>query len=92
MRGYRPFPACTSNRGILSNALIVGRLERSAVIAAQEQIATQTYENMTIMLLTADPTFEPTLSTSGGTTYTGLASSEGGKIWTIDSITIPSVS
>jgi hypothetical protein len=42
-------------------------------------IATQTYENTTITLLIADPIFGSTLSTSGGTTYAGLASSEGGN-------------
>lgn len=54
-------------------------------------IATQTYLNTVITLASADPTFGSTLVVSGGTTYTGLASSEGGKIWTIASISIPAM-
>ena len=54
-------------------------------------IATQTYLNTVITLASADPTFGSTLGVSGGTTYTGLASSEGGKIWTIESISIPAM-
>jgi Fungal cellulose binding domain len=54
-------------------------------------IAAQTYKNTVITLAAADTTFGSTLSLSGGTTYTGFASSEGGKVWTIATISVPAM-
>ncbi|KAJ7637337.1 hypothetical protein DFH06DRAFT_1284166 [Mycena polygramma] len=54
-------------------------------------IAAQTYTNTTITFDAADPNFGNTLVLTGGTTYTGLASQQGGKVWTIASIHIPAM-
>lgn len=54
-------------------------------------IAKQQYIDTTITLSAADTNFGKTLSVSGGTTYTGLKSSQGGKVWTIASINVPSM-
>ncbi|KFY45609.1 hypothetical protein V494_00863 [Pseudogymnoascus sp. VKM F-4513 (FW-928)] len=54
-------------------------------------IAPQTYSNTVITLAEADTTFGDTLGVSGGTTYTGLVSSEGGKVWSIETISIPAM-
>jgi hypothetical protein len=55
-------------------------------------IAAQQYLNTTITLAEADTTFGDTISTSGGATYTGLASNSGGKVWQIEEINVPSMS
>lgn len=54
-------------------------------------IAAQQYLNTTIVLEDADPDFSSTLGVSGGTTYSGLTSEEGGKIWKIAQIDIPAM-
>lgn len=54
-------------------------------------VAEQTYENTVITLLEADPSFGDTIAVSQGATYTGLTSSEGGKVWTIASMNIPAM-
>ncbi|KAG4438287.1 hypothetical protein IFR05_006222 [Cadophora sp. M221] len=54
-------------------------------------IAGQTYKNTVITLAGADTAFGNTLSTSQGTTYTGLKNSADGKTWTIDSINVPAM-
>jgi hypothetical protein len=54
-------------------------------------IAAQTYKNTTITLASADTVFGDTLGVSGGTTYTGLAVSTDGTVWTINSINIPAM-
>lgn len=54
-------------------------------------IAEQTYSNTEITLLEADSTFGDTIATSGGATYTGLSSSNGGKVWTITSMNVPAM-
>lgn len=54
-------------------------------------IAAQTYEDTTITLLEADPTFGDTIASAAGATYEGLSSSEGGKVWTISKINIPAM-
>lgn len=54
-------------------------------------IAAQTYENTEITLLEADTTFGSTIATSAGATYSGLASSSGGKVWTITSMNVPAM-
>ncbi|KAJ7362239.1 hypothetical protein DFH08DRAFT_799290 [Mycena albidolilacea] len=54
-------------------------------------IAAQTYTNTTIMFDAADPNFVNTLVLSGGTTFTGFANQQGGKVWTIASIHIPAM-
>lgn len=55
-------------------------------------IAAQTYENTVITLLEADETFGDTIAASSGATYSGLTSSQGGKVWTIASINVPAMS
>ncbi|KFY28025.1 hypothetical protein V493_03159 [Pseudogymnoascus sp. VKM F-4281 (FW-2241)] len=54
-------------------------------------ITPQTYSNTIITLAEADTTFGDTLGVFGGTAYTSLASSEGGKVWTVESISIPAM-
>ncbi|GAB7352485.1 hypothetical protein MBLNU459_g2891t2 [Dothideomycetes sp. NU459] len=54
-------------------------------------ISEQYYLNTTITLEAADTTFGNTISSAGGATYTGLKSTEGGKVWSIESIHIPAV-
>lgn len=54
-------------------------------------IAEQTYQNTVITLLEADTSFGDTISTSAGATYSGLSSSEGGKVWTITKMTVPAM-
>ena len=54
-------------------------------------VAEQEYLNTVITLDAADPTFGNTIATAQGGSYTGLSSSEGGKVWTIASITIPAM-
>lgn len=54
-------------------------------------IAKQTYTNTVITLLEADTTFGDTIATSAGATYSGLVSSESGKVWTIASMDIPAM-
>ncbi|KAL2784311.1 hypothetical protein BJX66DRAFT_89907 [Aspergillus keveii] len=51
----------------------------------------QQYLNTEITLASSDPTFGDTIATAGGATYEGLASSEDGKVWTIESILIPAM-
>lgn len=51
----------------------------------------QKYINTKITLAEADTTFGDTIATAGGGTYEGLSSSEGGKVWTIESITLPAM-
>lgn len=55
-------------------------------------IAKQQYLNTVITLASADPNFGKTLGVSGGTTYTGLTSEQGGLIWKIAQINVPSMS
>ncbi|KAJ5641640.1 hypothetical protein N7490_005640 [Penicillium lividum] len=54
-------------------------------------IAAQKYLNTTITLKSADATFGDTIATAAGATYTGLASSQGGKVWTIAAMNIPAM-
>ncbi|KAL4951136.1 hypothetical protein BDW69DRAFT_196688 [Aspergillus filifer] len=49
----------------------------------------QKYINTEITLASADTTFGDTIASAGSASYEGLKSSEGGKVWTIESITIP---
>ncbi|KAH8162629.1 hypothetical protein CIB48_g5619 [Xylaria polymorpha] len=53
-------------------------------------IAAQKYSNTVITLAAADATFGKTITTSGGATYSGLASSDN-KVWTIQSMNIPAM-
>ncbi|GIJ86619.1 hypothetical protein Asppvi_005509 [Aspergillus pseudoviridinutans] len=55
-------------------------------------VAEQKYLNTKITLASADTTFGNTIASAAGATYSGLSSSEGGKVWTIESITIPAMS
>ncbi|KAK6526198.1 hypothetical protein TWF281_011233 [Arthrobotrys megalospora] len=55
-------------------------------------IAAQSYLNTVITLASADTTFGGTIATAGGATYSGLTSSDGGKVWSIASINIPAMS
>ena len=52
-------------------------------------VAEQTYANTTITLAAADAAFGRTIATSQGATYSGLASSDGGRVWSIASMKIP---
>ncbi|KAL0940124.1 uncharacterized protein CTRU02_206734 [Colletotrichum truncatum] len=52
-------------------------------------IAEQVYSNTVITLSNADPNFGSTIGSSQGAKYTGLTSSQGGKVWTIASIRVP---
>lgn len=54
-------------------------------------IAEQTYTNTVITLAEADSTFGDTITTSGGASYTGLTSSDDGKVWTIASMVVPAM-
>ncbi|KAJ5947761.1 hypothetical protein N7466_000776 [Penicillium verhagenii] len=54
-------------------------------------IAAQKYLNTTITLKAADTTFGNTIATAAGASYTGLASSQGGKVWTIETMNIPAM-
>ena len=54
-------------------------------------VSAQTYSNTVITLENADTTFGKTIASSGGATYTGLSSSEGGKVWKITSINVPAM-
>ncbi|KAL4794224.1 hypothetical protein BDV19DRAFT_390499 [Aspergillus venezuelensis] len=49
----------------------------------------QKYINTEITLASADTTFGDTIASAGSASYEGLKSSEGGKVWTIESITVP---
>ncbi|KAF4218765.1 hypothetical protein CNMCM8980_005007 [Aspergillus fumigatiaffinis] len=55
-------------------------------------VAEQKYLNTKITLASADTTFGNTIASAAGATYSGLSSSEGGKVWTIETITIPAMS
>ncbi|KAH7150351.1 hypothetical protein B0J13DRAFT_674039 [Dactylonectria estremocensis] len=55
-------------------------------------IAEQRYVNTVITLSGVDTNFGNTIATSQGATYSGLTSSEGGKVWTISEIVVPSMS
>ncbi|KAK6339142.1 hypothetical protein TWF718_008566 [Orbilia javanica] len=55
-------------------------------------IAAQSYINTVITLASADTTFGGTIAVAGGATYSGLTSSDGGKVWSIASINIPAMS
>ncbi|KAF3903225.1 hypothetical protein ABW20_dc0104044 [Dactylellina cionopaga] len=55
-------------------------------------IAQQSYLNTVITLASADTTFGNTIASAGGATYSGLTSSQGGKVWSIASINIPAMS
>ena len=48
-----------------------------------------TYVNSTIVFETAYPAFPSSLTTIGGATHTGAKTTDGGKTYTIDKITIP---
>ncbi|KAJ6099005.1 hypothetical protein N7467_000540 [Penicillium canescens] len=54
-------------------------------------IAAQKYLNTTITLAGADTTFGSTIAKAAGASYTGLGSSQGGKVWTIAEIDIPAM-
>ncbi|KAJ5788751.1 hypothetical protein N7457_003741 [Penicillium paradoxum] len=54
-------------------------------------IAAQKYLNTVITLASPDTTFGATIASAGGATYTGLSSSENGKVWTITQIDIPAM-
>ncbi|KAI9650664.1 hypothetical protein NHQ30_000684 [Ciborinia camelliae] len=54
-------------------------------------IAKQQYVNTTITLASADTNFGSTVSVSQGATYTGLTSEQGGLIWKIAEINVPSM-
>ncbi|KAH8827578.1 hypothetical protein DL96DRAFT_1708914 [Flagelloscypha sp. PMI_526] len=49
----------------------------------------QTYTNTTIILSAADSTFKNTLYVGAGVTHSGLNTADGGKTWTVSTITIP---
>ncbi|KAK0241678.1 hypothetical protein EDD85DRAFT_819944 [Armillaria nabsnona] len=51
----------------------------------------QYYKNTTITLLKADPDFSSTLSMGDGVEASTMVTSDDGKTWTIDSITIPAM-
>ncbi|KAK7427008.1 hypothetical protein QQZ08_006435 [Neonectria magnoliae] len=55
-------------------------------------IARQRYINTEITLKSADPNFGKTIAASQGSTYTGLTSTGGGKVWKIAEISVPSMS
>lgn len=55
-------------------------------------VAAQQYVDTTITLADADTTFGDTIATAAGASYTGLSSSQGGKVWTIDTMNIPAMS
>jgi len=47
--------------------------------------------NTVITLASADTNFGSTISKAGGATYSGLTSSQGGKVWTISQIDVPAM-
>lgn len=49
-------------------------------------IAAQKYTGTIITLAAADTTFGSTIASAQVATYTGLSSSNGGKVWTIETI------
>lgn len=51
----------------------------------------QEYLNTEITLAAADTSFGGTIATAAGATYTGLESSQGGKVWTISKMLIPAM-
>ncbi|KAE8374695.1 hypothetical protein BDV26DRAFT_269484 [Aspergillus bertholletiae] len=55
-------------------------------------IAAQKYINTQITLAGADESFGNTIASAGGATYSGLKSSDGGKVWQIESIDVPAMS
>ncbi|KAK7708406.1 hypothetical protein SLS57_008987 [Botryosphaeria dothidea] len=55
-------------------------------------VSEQQYLNTTITLASADTTFGDTLGSSGNATHSDIVSSQGGKVWTIEKITIPAMS
>ena len=55
-------------------------------------VAAQQYLNTVITLDAADTTFGDTIATAQGATYLGLTNEQGGKVWKIASIKIPSTS
>ncbi|CAG7964947.1 unnamed protein product [Penicillium olsonii] len=54
-------------------------------------VAAQKYKDTVITLAEADTTFGSTISKAAGATYSGLTSSQGGKVWTIAEINIPAM-
>ncbi|KAF2236053.1 hypothetical protein EV356DRAFT_565796 [Viridothelium virens] len=54
-------------------------------------VAVQQYIGTTITLAAADTTFGDTIASAQGATYTGLSSSNGGKVWSIATINIPAM-
>ncbi|KAL1645414.1 hypothetical protein SLS58_003721 [Diplodia intermedia] len=54
-------------------------------------VSEQQYLNTTITLAGADTSFSDTLTSSGGAVYTEMKSSQGGKVWTIEKITLPAM-
>ncbi|KAF2786216.1 hypothetical protein K505DRAFT_399626 [Melanomma pulvis-pyrius CBS 109.77] len=54
-------------------------------------ISAQKYTNTVITLEKADTTFGSTIAKAAGATYSGLASSQGGKVWTITTINVPAM-
>ncbi|KAJ5132079.1 hypothetical protein N7448_006237 [Penicillium atrosanguineum] len=54
-------------------------------------IAAQKYTGTKITLASADATFGDTIASAAGATYTGLKSSKGGKVWSIETINIPAM-
>ena len=51
--------------------------------------ATQHYYDITIYLSEADPNFKNTLGKGSGVVASDMVTSDGGKTWTISSITLP---
>ncbi|KKY15340.1 hypothetical protein UCDDS831_g07663 [Diplodia seriata] len=51
----------------------------------------QKYLNTVITLADADTTFGSTVGSSQGAKYSELKQTEGGKVWTIDTITVPAM-
>ncbi|GME32628.1 hypothetical protein BKCO1_1700040 [Neofusicoccum parvum] len=54
-------------------------------------VSEQQYLGTTITLASADTSFGNTIGSSQGATYTGLKSSQGGKVWSIDKIHVPAM-
>lgn len=54
-------------------------------------ISEQKYLNTVITLKEADTTFGNTVSSSQGAKYSALKQTKGGKVWTIDTITVPAM-
>ncbi|KAJ5103204.1 hypothetical protein N7532_003733 [Penicillium argentinense] len=55
-------------------------------------IEVQQYLDTTITLASADTSFGNTIASASGATYTGLSSSQNGKVWKISTINIPAMS